>query len=120
VTATLEKNDRWRGMRVGERVRPDSEARLQSTVVELARLFGWRVYYTWNSMHSPAGFPDLVMARPPRIIFAELKTRYGRFSSDQELWRGDLERCPGVEYYAWQPGMLQEITNILSGEFSRT
>jgi hypothetical protein len=32
------------------------------------------LYHTFDSQHSAAGFPDLVMARGRRLVAAELKT----------------------------------------------
>jgi hypothetical protein len=41
----------------------------------LAETLGWRVYFTWRSKHSPAGFPDLVLVHGAagRLLFPELK-----------------------------------------------
>src|SRR5438309_854864 len=67
-------------------------------VVPLAHLFGWRVYRTWLSIHSPKGFPDLVLAKSSkrtgetRLIFAELKTEKGQASKDQERWLDLLQK----------------------------
>jgi hypothetical protein len=49
---------------------------------------GWRRYHTWLAKHSPAGFPDEVLVRPPRLVFAELKAEAGRLKPDHE---SDLE-----------------------------
>ena len=54
-----------------------SEKEFQQAVRDLAKLRGWMVWCTWNSLHGPAGEPDLRMVRPPRVIFAELKTEKG-------------------------------------------
>ena len=60
-----------------------TEREFQRAVVELARLMGWRVHHTrpaltrageWRTpIQGDAGFPDLVLCRPPRLILAELK-----------------------------------------------
>ncbi|MEW6583441.1 MAG: VRR-NUC domain-containing protein, partial [Actinomycetota bacterium] len=54
-----------------------SEAAFQDQVVDLARLRGWLVYHTFDSRHSAAGFPDLILARGDRLVAAELKTQRG-------------------------------------------
>ncbi|MCC6312227.1 MAG: hypothetical protein IT345_15125, partial [Trueperaceae bacterium] len=59
------------------------ERDFQALVVQLARLRGWRVYHTFDSRRSPAGFPDLVLARPPRLVIAELKSEKGRVADEQ-------------------------------------
>jgi hypothetical protein len=69
-------------------------------------------------MGSPAGFPDLVLVRPPVIIIAELKSARGRLSSSQRAWLERFQQCsvPGrVETYIWRPGDWAEILRILSG-----
>ena len=70
-----------------------SEKAFESQVKHLAKLFGWRYYHTWRSIHSPAGFPDTVMVRPPRLIFAELKSEKGKLTPEQEAWIEDLKKC---------------------------
>lgn len=73
-------------------------------VRQLAELLGWRVYHTWTSLHSPRGLPDLVMVRPPRLIFSELKRSKGKLTPPQEAWIEDLRRVEGaVEVYLWRP-----------------
>jgi hypothetical protein len=63
-----------------------SERDLSGFVADCARLFGWRRYHTWLSRRSPAGFPDEVLVRPPRLVFAELKSDRGRLTPEQGAW----------------------------------
>lgn len=90
-----------------------SEKKLEGWVKELAKLFGYRYYHTWRSLHSPAGFCDCVLVRPPRLIFAELKSDRGKLTPEQEAWLDVLSRCPGVEVYLWKPDDFQDISDIL-------
>jgi hypothetical protein len=92
---------------------PISERRFQTQVLELARLHHWRAYHTWNSMHSAGGFPDLVLVRRGRLIFAELKAERGKLSNDQLNWHYDLAGCP-CETYVWRPSDFDEIARVLS------
>ena len=93
---------------------PDiTEKELQATVRELAEAYGWTLFCTWQSKHSPAGEPDLRMVRPPRFIFAELKTERGRISKEQAETLLLLQRCPPIEAYLWRPSDLDEIVLIL-------
>ena len=85
-----------------------------ASVRSLAELLGWACYHTWQSIHSPAGFPDLVMVRPPRIIFAELKVGKRQPTPAQERWLNLLRECPGVEAYLWRPEDWEQIQAILS------
>ena len=70
-----------------------SEKQFENQIKDLAKIFGWRYYHTWRSIHSPAGFPDIVMVRPPRLLFAELKAQDGKLSPEQESWLDDLKEC---------------------------
>jgi hypothetical protein len=67
-----------------------TEAQWQAQVVGLAGFYGWRVYHTHDSRRSAPGFPDLVLVRPPELIFAELKGESTRVTPDQEAWLTDL------------------------------
>ena len=86
-----------------------------ASVRHLAELLGWTCYHTWQSIHSPAGFPDLVLVRPPRIIFAELKVGNRQPTPCQERWLNLLGECPGVEAYLWRPEDWEKIEMILGG-----
>ena len=80
------------------------EASLQANIVELASLLGWRVMHVGDSRRSiGAGWPDLVMVRPPRVLVFELK-REGRYpTATQRDWLAALGACPGVESGVWRP-----------------
>lgn len=93
---------------------PQSEKSFAAQVDHLAKLMGWRIGKTWLSVKSPAGFPDRVFVRPPRLIFAELKRENGKLSLAQEEWIADLHHVPGVETYVWRPADWSEIANILA------
>lgn len=98
-----------------------SEKELADTVIGMAYTFGWKIYRTWVSIHSPAGFPDLVMAREwdsgrgnGRLIFAELKSQRGKVSPEQQQWLDALAlTVPGVEVYLWRPSDLDQIEDVL-------
>ncbi len=70
-----------------------TEAQLERAVVDLAKFNGWLVYHTRNSRGSEPGFPDLVLVRGARLVFAELKTGKGRVSPAQKVW---LDALTGV------------------------
>lgn len=92
-----------------------SERDFARVVIDAAKLLGWRVYWSWSSVHSPAGFPDLVLVRPPRVVFAELKSERGRLSVWQRETIDLLGQCPGVETYVWRPSDWRELERILRG-----
>lgn len=102
-----------------------TEKQFSQQVVDLAKVFGWRVYRTWLSVRSPAGFPDLVLVRRDRLLFAELKTDTGKTTPDQDEWLADLrsastrqDHCGlpehvGFDVYLWHPADLDAIARIL-------
>lgn len=89
------------------------EKDFRQTVVDIAQIRGWTIFSTWNSKHSPSGEPDLRMVRPPRVIFAELKTEKGRMTAAQDSTMALLALCPSVESFLWRPHHIQEIEAIL-------
>jgi len=93
---------------------PVTEADLREQVRDLAKLFGWKMQFTWLSWHSPKGFPDVFLAHPiqKRIMWAELKSEKGKLSPEQEAWLQLLRDC-GQEAYVWRPGDIEEIARIL-------
>ena len=90
---------------------PISEKDWARTVVEYAELMGWKVYRTWLSVRSPAGFPDLVMARE-RLVCAELKSENGFATSAQLGWLAAISTA-NVEAYIWRPSDWDEVQRVL-------
>lgn len=82
--------------------RADSEAGFQQQVEYLAQLHGWRIFHAPDNrpvatrsgrtvkQRVRPGFPDLVLLRPPDLIFAELKTDKGRVAPAQREWLKEL------------------------------
>jgi len=103
----------------------ERERDFQRAVVELARLMGWRVHHTrpaltqrgrWlTPIQGDAGFPDLVLCRPPRLILAELKRVGGKLTAEQQAWLEALQACAGVECYLWTPNDWDAIVRMLTG-----
>lgn len=91
-----------------------NEKELDGHVRNLAKMCGWLYYHTYRSKRSPAGFPDCVLVKPPRTIFAELKSDEGKVSPEQQEWLEKLGACPQNEVYLWRPDDLQEIATVLA------
>jgi hypothetical protein len=115
------------------------EADFQAWVVDVAKRFGWKVWHvpapmratkagTWVGAREAAGLPDLIMLHddPPRLIFAEVKGTGGKLSDEQreflqaagavaEWSRDHTEYDPprNMGAYLWQPGMEQQIEDLL-------
>jgi hypothetical protein len=89
-----------------------TEAQLQQAVIELARLLGYRVAHfrpakTERGWRTPVeadgkGFPDLVLAKPNRLVFVELKAAKGKVSDEQKDWLATLGST-GAEAYIFRP-----------------
>lgn len=90
-----------------------SERDFQAQVLQLARLTGWRVYHTHDSRRSAPGFPDLVLVRPPMVVFAELKSKGGKLRPEQREWLEALGRCGSVEVRLWRPQDFGEMERTL-------
>lgn len=86
-------------------------------IIPLAKLHGWKYYFTWKSYHSPKGFPDMVLVRGTRLIFAELKKNKGKVTPEQCGWLDALSQIQSVfhsiEVYVWRPSDWDDIVKIL-------
>jgi hypothetical protein len=89
-----------------------TEKQFTQQVIELAQLFGWRVYHTWLSVKSASGFPDLCLVRGNRLIFAELKSDRGVLTSAQKEWLEALKQT-SAEVYLWRPSDFDMIVELL-------
>lgn len=95
-----------------------SEEDLQNRILQTAELYGWRCAHFrpartakgWRTpMSGHPGFPDLVLSRDGVVILAELKSRRGRTSPDQDLWLEAL----GQHARLWRPADWPAIQNEL-------
>ena len=98
------------------------ESILQSQVIQLAKMNGFRVHHArpvqqangrWlTAIAGDAGFPDLVLAHPERgVLFLELKAEKGKLSEAQIQWAQALSRH--VEYYLIRPQDLEKLAKRL-------
>ena len=100
-----------------------TENDLLAHVLDAAKLFRWhrahfrpaRTMQGWRTavQGDGEGFPDLTLCRPPRLIFAELKSATGKVSDKQQEWLTLLAQIPGVETHLWRPKDLDEIVRTL-------
>ena len=93
-----------------------TEKEFTQQVLDLAAANRWKLrYHTWRSDHSAAGFPDLVLVRLSRIIFAELKTNFVlKVNSAQQEWLDGLQLTGKVEVYLWRPRDWKDIEALLA------
>jgi hypothetical protein len=92
------------------------EEAFQQSVEELARLNHWRLYHTYDSRRSVSGFPDLVMVRGHRLVFAELKREQGKPTAEQTKWLEQLSGVQTVSTHLWRPSDWTEIEAVLRGK----
>lgn len=103
-----------------------TEAELLSFVLDYASHHGWLVHHQWDSRINPRGrknhrqqqrmsdpgFPDLVLVRNNRCIFAELKRQNGQLTDLQGEWLDRLKTI--AEVYVWRPTDISAIETILA------
>ena len=103
---------------------PQPEASLQKQVIDLARLNGFLVHHVRPAMTSKGyrtavqgdvGFCDLVLVKPPRVLFRELKAQKGRVAPEQQAWL-DCLQASGADARVWRPSDWDEIVQTLTGE----
>ncbi len=79
-----------------------SEREFQRQVLQLAR-------------RSAPGFPDLVLVRPPRLLFVELNTATRRLRPEQCEWLDALAECSSApEVHLWRTSSWNEIEATLA------
>jgi hypothetical protein len=89
-----------------------TEKQFMARVVKYAELMGWHAYHTFDSRRSAPGFPDLVLIRRPRLVFAEIKTDRGTLTTPQFSMLVELREC-GQEAYVWRPAEFDQVARIL-------
>lgn len=109
------------------------ERDVQDAILRTARATGWRVMRVSDSRRPTrrgeqlvlvgdalcAGWPDLVLAREPRLIAIECKTETGRLSQAQREWLDVLSAC-GVETHVARPSNLDEVLATLGSRARQT
>ena len=102
------------------RSRPDEgEGALQRHLIKLAEAVGWRADHPRDLKRrlvnaSGRGFPDLVLARPPRLVAMELKSDGEHPRDDHEAWLDAWAACSGAESYAFEASQIDEAERVLT------
>lgn len=89
------------------------ERALQSAIVQAARSLGFFCYFTWNSRHSPEGFPDLILVKNGVILVYELKTEKGRMRPMQQEWLDALNGATVQTSRVIRPSDLDDVLREL-------
>ena len=91
-----------------------SEKSWQGQVIKLAKTLGYEfIYFTWNSKHSPRGFPDLIILREGRMIVAELKREDGNLTPEQYFWLLEFMKVTD-DAYLWKPSDWEGVKSVLT------
>ena len=88
-----------------------TEKEFRQGIIDLGNYCGWKAYFTWNSLHSPPGWLDLVLIRE-RVIFMELKVGDNKLTQQQQECY-DLLLAAKAEVYVMRPENWDEIERIL-------
>lgn len=124
---------RKQDLSIAEYVKSANESDFTETVIELAQWTGWLVHHdrpartkdSWRTaVQGDAGFPDLVLAKAGRVIFAELKSNSGVVSSAQREWLSALgwgrtndDHPPRrIRTFVWRPSDMAEIRRVLGAD----
>ena len=89
------------------------EAQLLKQVRQAARHGGWLCYHTYDSRLSEPGFPDLVLVRPPELLFVELKSDRGRIRPEQREWIDALREAGQTAWVVRGPDETQTLCERL-------
>lgn len=101
-------------------LRAITEREWQSQVQRLASSLGWKFYHAPDNkpingriQKVVAGFPDLVLVKGDRLIFAELKRELGIVAEAQLEWL-DALAATGAECYVWRPSDIRKVQDTLT------
>ena len=98
------------------------ERELRESIRAAAKDCGYLVYFSWTSIHSPRGFPDLFICHSDRgIAFAwELKSEKGTVKPAQQEWLDALAQVPGIDARVIRPADLENAYKaLISGHWPK-
>ena len=102
-----------------------SEAQFQASVEQLATTLGWDWMHIRKAMNDRGyhrtpvvgslgpGWPDLVLVKGERLIFAEMKSQKGRLAPHQQKVLQQLS-ATGHEVFCWRPSDWDKIVEVLT------
>jgi len=100
-----------------------SEKDFQAQVIDLARVNGWLVAHFHDSRkqitrpdgrkffvgdRDAKGFPDLVLVKPPNLVFWEMKKQLGKTTPEQDAWIEALQKC-GLDARVVRPSDWDDV-----------
>ena len=113
------KKARQTSLEAFQKMQTEEEFRQQ--VIEVLKLFGWHYYFTWHSLHSPRGFPDIVAIKEfedgtARLLAIECKVGNKQPTPEQVEWLRLFNLVPGCRAYCVRPSDWDELIKVLKGE----
>ena len=98
-----------------QQLRAMEEKQFMQSILMLATMNGWLAYHTYDSRRSAPGFPDLVLVKPPRLVFLETKREQGKLTQAQAQWIEALHNVTGrPESYVLRPSDWDLACDVLS------
>lgn len=102
-----------------------TEQQFTNELLKWAKAYGWKRFHTRTSgrmsngkaiptTQGDKGFPDLVLLRGKRLLFAELKVGKNKPSDEQLAWIAALDDIHTVEVHLWRPEQWSQILVVLS------
>ena len=106
-----------------------NERQFTAAVLEAAERFGWLRAHFHDSRRevvrrdgtrlyvgdrAAAGFPDLILCKPPVVLAIELKSEKGRVSPEQKGWLTALGESVDIRSFVFRPKDMVEIVRLLS------
>jgi hypothetical protein len=95
----------------------------EEQVIELARLYGWRVHHVrpcrradgrwYTPVQGDPGFLDMTLVKRDTLIVAETKLDSARLTEDQRDWLAGLGQVERVLADVWRPRDLDRIAHML-------
>jgi len=95
-----------------------THVQLQNNIVKYAKLKGYKCQFFWRNFHSPKGWLDLTISKPPRLLMVELKVPPDTLTKEQSEWFEVWGKYPYIERYVWKPEdwISGVIVKILDGD----
>lgn len=89
-----------------------TEKQWQRLVTDTADLFRWKWAHFPQMAGNPKGWPDLVLMKNGKTVYAELKTEKGQVSPAQRAWHDDC-LLYGIIVYVWRPSDWPRVVKVL-------
>jgi len=101
-----------------------TERAFMRRVLRFAKAHGWKAFHpaparfghAWRTPYAGngQGFPDLVLVRPPQVLFVEVKCGGRTPTPAQREWLSALGQCTAVHACVWREsdwdaGVIQKI-----------